>query len=384
MGKRDWGRIRKLPSGRWQARYPGPDGRLRPADKTFDTKADAAAWLADKQSEINRDEWIDPDAGKIKLAEFGSRWIAERRLEETTRERYEIAFRVHVVPYLGDVELAKLKEGRVRTWRKTLEDEGVGKASTAKAYRVLRAILNTAVDDRLIRRNPCRIPKAGDDGSAERDAPTLDEVFALADAVPPRYRALVLLGAFTSLRFGELAALTVTSVDLVEGEVHVRKSQAELRGGRRLVKGPKSKAGVRIVAIPKAILDDVRAHVEQFSEPGADGRVFVGPLGGKLSRHNFRKVWVKALAESKIGKTDVHFHDLRHTGNNLAARAGATTRELMARMGHSSVRAALIYQHASREADRKIADSMSKAVRKARKAAKPKGHARGTPGDLAG
>jgi integrase len=62
------------------------------------------------------------------------------------------------------------------------------------------------------------------------------------------------------------------------------------------------------------------------------GYVFVGPLGGRLRRHNFRKVWLDAVADSKIKKTDVHFHDLRHTGNDLAAKAGATTKELMGRM----------------------------------------------------
>jgi integrase len=106
---------------------------------------------------------------------------------------------------------------------KRLTDDGVGQASRAKAYRVLRAIMNTAADDLVIRRNPCRIPKAGDDGSAERQALTVSEVFALADAVTPRYRMLVLLGAFTSLRFGELAALTRADLDLDQGEVKVKK-----------------------------------------------------------------------------------------------------------------------------------------------------------------
>lgn len=207
-GRREWGRIRQLPSGRWQARYPGPDGVLRPAPETFETKKVAASWLADKQAEINCDEWIDPDAGKVKLGDYGATWIKERPLEETTRERYESAFRLHVVPYLGDLALTDVKVGRVRSWWNRLAADGVGQPTRAKAYRVLRTIMNTAVDDQRDRRNPCRIAKAGDDGSAERKTLTVDEVFAIADAIKPRYRALVLLGAFTSLRFGELAALT--------------------------------------------------------------------------------------------------------------------------------------------------------------------------------
>lgn len=381
-GRREWGRVRQLPSGRWQARYPGPDGLLRPAPKTFETKRAAASWLADKQAEINRDEWIDPDAGKVMLNEYGSNWIRERPLAETTRERYEFAFRLHVVPYLGDRAVSDIKDARVRAWRQQLVDNMVGQATRAKAYRVLRAILNTAVDDQLIRRNPCRIPKAGDDGSAERQTLTVDEVFAVAAAIRPRFRALVLLGAFTSLRFGELAALTRADLDMTTGDVSVSRSQAELRGGRRLIKAPKSAAGIRVVSIPKVIRSEVTAHLEEYvgADPGAV--VFVGPKGGRLRRHNFRNVWLAALVKAGITKEGVHFHDLRHAGNDLAAKAGASTRELMSRMGHSSMRAALIYQHASRERDQAIGEAISRNVVKARRA-KGKGHARGTTGEAA-
>ncbi|SDC79914.1 tyrosine-type recombinase/integrase [Actinokineospora iranica] len=141
---------------------------------------------------------------------------------------------------------------------------------------------------------------------------------------------------------------------------------AELRGGRRLIKKPKSEAGIRTVSIPKVILAELTDHLTQYAESGPDGVIFVGPKGGRLRRHNFRKVWIAALVGAKITKSDVHFHDLRHTGNDLAAKAGATTRELMARMGHSSMRAALIYQHATRDRDRAIADAISDNVMKAR------------------
>jgi integrase len=366
-----------LPSGRWQARYPAPDGVLRPAPETFDTRKAAASWLSDKQAEINRDEWIDPDAGKVKLAVYGAKWIKERPLAETTRERYEFAFRLHVVPHLGDLAVKDVRVGRVRTWWKQLGDDGVGQAARAKAYRVLRAIMNTAVDDQLVRRNPCRIAKAGEDGSAERKTLTIAEVFAVADAIQPRFRALVLLGAFTSLRFGELAALTRGDLDLDTGDVSVSKSQAELRGGRRMIKGPKSEAGVRVVSIPKVIRPEVAAHLTEYVAPDRSAVVFVGPKGGRLRRHNFRRVWLAALVEAKITKEDVHFHDLRHTGNDLAAKAGATTKELMSRMGHATMRAALIYQHASRERDQEIADKISRNVTKARRT-KGRGHDGGT------
>jgi integrase len=385
-GKRDWGRVRQLGSGRWQARYPGPDGQLRPAPDTFERKVDATQWLADKRSEINRDEWVNPDKGKVLFGDFAAAWLAERDLAETTMERYEGILRNHVRPILGDKALSEIKEGTVRQWRKSLLNNGVGAPSVAKAYRMVHAMFATAVDDRNIARNPCRIKGAGDDKTAERPVLEIDQVFMIAKSIQPRYEALVLFAAFTSLRFGELAALRRRDIDLNKREVYVRRSQAELRQGRRIIKDPKSEAGKRTVSIPKVIMSEVREHLDRFAQPGRDGLVFIGPQGGVLQRRNFRRLWTKAVTAAGLEEDDVHFHDLRHTGNNMAAETGASTKELMARMGHSSQRAALIYQHASRRRDQEIADAISRNVKKARKKAKkkqaaPKGHARGTATD---
>jgi integrase len=373
-GKRDWGRIRQLPSGRWQARYPGPDGRLRSAPHTFERKGDASNWLADKRTEINRDEWIDPDAGKVTFGAYAAIWMKERDLAATTAERYEGILRNYIEPHLGRRALSEIKEPAIRQWRKTLQDAGVGAATMAKAYRMVHSMFNTAVEDLLIRRNPCRIKRAGQDKADERPTLTIEQVFAVADAIQPRYRLLVLLGALTSLRFGEFAALRRRDVDVEVGELRVRRSQAELKHGRTIIKDPKSEAGKRSVAIPDVILADLRDHLDRFSEAGPDGLVFIGPNGGRLRRRNFLRLWTKALTDAMVVDEDVHFHDLRHTGNALAAATGASTKELMARMGHSSVRAALIYQHASRSRDKQIADAISQNVQQARR----KGHATGT------
>lgn len=196
------------------------------------------------------------------------------------------------------------------------------------------------------------------------------------------------MAAFTGLRFGELAALRRSELDLEAGETHVHRSQAELDDGELLVKDPKTLAGRRTVSIPSALLPEVKRHVQWFAEKGPDGLVFVGPMGGRLLRRNFGRLWRRTLALDSVGlgDRDVHFHDLRHTGNQLAALTGATTKELMARMGHSSMRAALIYQHATRERDRKIADGLSEQITSHRAPVDreedpgPEGHAEGTNG----
>jgi integrase len=233
-------------------------------------------------------------------------------------ERYEGILRNHVQPYLGDQALSEIKEPVIRQWRKKLLDTHVGAATVAKTYRMVHSIFTTAVDDLLIRRNPCRIKGAGQDKANERPTLTIDQVFAIAAAIQPRYRLLVLLGALTSLRFGEFAALRRRDVDLESGELRVRRSQAELKHGRTIIKDPKSEAGKRSVAIPDVVLADLRDHLDRFSEPGRDGLVFIGPKGGQLRRRNFHRVWTKALTDANVNEEDVHFHDLRHTGNTLA------------------------------------------------------------------
>ena len=344
--KRRFGSVRKLASGRWQARYTGPDGLTYTAPETFERKRDADDWLVETEVEILRGEWIDPDAGKVPLETYGRRWIAERPLEERTVELYSGLLRNHIAPTLGDVALTDLTPARVRTWHAALL-KTVGQSTLAKAYSLLRAILNTAVDDELIRRSPCRVKG----------------VFAIAAKIQPRYRMLVLLATFRQLRFGELMGLRRADVRLPDSEhdspvLIVHKAVAQLNSGAQRVKGPKSDAGARRVVLPTAILPELRAHLDTYAEPGPDGRVFAGPKGGTPRRSNVNRIWKRAVRDAGANP-ELHLHDLRHTGGTLAAQTGATLKELMSRIGHSTPRAALIYQHATSERDKKIADGLN-------------------------
>jgi integrase len=385
--RRHFGRVRKLPSGRYQARYLGPDGQLRPAPHTFRTKTDADDWLADKQTELRRGDWHDPDAGKVPFGEYAAAWIKERELTSTTRQLYGSLLRHHLEPAFGAVNVTEISPPLVRRWRADKLASGTGPTTVAKAYALLRAIMGTAVADQMIRRNPCTIKGASTVHTPERPTATVQEVYDLADAIQPRYRALVLMAGFLGLRWGELVGLHRRDVDLDHGAVRVRRAVAELNNGQREIKAPKSAAGKRTVSIPAAIIPDIRDHLKRYAEPGADGRIFVGAKGATPRRNHFNRLWRKACEDAGI--KGLHFHDLRHTGNTLAASTGASTRELMSRMGHSTARAALIYQHASADRDRLIADALSGLVDKARKKIrkakkkqdrKPKGHA-GDTGD---
>jgi hypothetical protein len=160
-GKRRFGTVRRLASGRRQVRYTAQDGIRRLAPTTFETKRDADRWLVTTEAEIMRGEWLDPDAGKVSLKEFAERWVKERDLKARTREEYERQLRLHVLEQLGRRPISEVTPGHIPTWRTALLAAGVGRSTAAKTYRILHAIFATAVDDDLIRRNPCRVKGAG-------------------------------------------------------------------------------------------------------------------------------------------------------------------------------------------------------------------------------
>ncbi|MGK5737618.1 tyrosine-type recombinase/integrase [Micromonospora sp. URMC 103] len=185
-----------------------------------------------------------------------------------------------------------------------------------------------------------------------------------------RYCALVLVTTFACLRWGEVSALQRQDVDADAGAIRVRQTFTEVRGVGMVLGPPKSRAGRRAVSVPAAILPALREHLAAFVDDNPEALVFTTPSGRPIWRGNLNKVIGWSTAVGKLGVPGLHFHDLRHTGNTIAARTGASTRELMARMGHDSAQAAMIYQHATSEADRAIAQAVSDAVKAERKKAK--------------
>ena len=199
MGKRRFGRVRRLPSGRYQARYPGPDGIDRPAPETFPNKSDAEVWLTMKEAEIRSGGWIDPVPGQILFGDYADAWISDHVFKPRTVELYRGLLKNHLRPTFGNVEIAAIRDADVRRWRKERLDAGprqarpFGPVVVAKVYRLLHGIMSTAVEDGRIRRNPCRIKGAGQEHSAERPVIPVVVLVELLDNVPARYRSLLLL-----------------------------------------------------------------------------------------------------------------------------------------------------------------------------------------------
>lgn len=359
-------RIRKKPSGNYEARYRDPTGRLR--GKTFATRKAAQQFLDRTGTEIVDQAWRDPALARVRLVEYTTWWLENRpELRPRTRELYEGLLRLHITPELGHCRFETLTTATVRVWHAELLRKGKpGPSTIAKTYRLLRTILNDAVEDGLLVRNPCTIRGAGVERPAERPIVTIEQVYQLADTIDPRYRLMVLLATFCGLRLGELLALRRDRVDLLQERLIVTEQIVELTDGTRSVGPPKTEAGRRVVAIPPHVLVDIQFHLDRWVGAANGALLFTAPNGGLVRRSNFRRrEW--NVAAKKVGLGDLHLHDLRHTGNTLAASTGASTKELMARMGHSSPRAALIYQHATEDRDVAIAKALSAIVFEQRK-----------------
>lgn len=363
MPRRHFGSVRRLPSGRYQASYWHLAER-HTADQTFETKADAQSWLSEVETEIRRGRWINPSSGRLLFGAYVDDWLTQRYdIRPRTRELYGSLIKRHLKPTFERVPLTDITTASIRRWHAAIAKDQP--TTAAKAYRLLRTVLMTAVADGLILANPCMVKGAGQERAPERKVPSLETVEAIATGVGDRYQALVYTAALAGLRAGELSGLERRHIDLVHRIITVEQ-QAQVIVGQGRVLGPtKSDAGRRTVAIPSELVRILDHHVATYVSPEPDAVVFTGEKNAPITTQHWSKRFREAA--DAAGATDLHFHDLRHFAGTLAAATGASTRELMARLGHSTPRASLIYQHATEKRDRAIATGIDAILEAAKK-----------------
>jgi integrase len=357
--RRQTGALRRLPSGRWQVRVRDPrSGRLI-ALGTYATKTDARIAADTASTDVRRGAFIAPERSRARLVMICEEWLdTKAHVRPRTMESYRAVLETHVLPTLGELRLDEIDALTVKRWHSAMLANGSAPATAAKAYRVLRGVLQSAVDAGRITVNPAAVRGAATERPAKLRIPTASDVLAIGDAMPERYRALVLVAGFAGLRWGELAGLQRRDVDVLRRTVRVERQAVEMSGGAIHVGPPKSDAGVRVVAVPTQAMTALVEHLDRFVAPEAEALVFTSPQGRYLRRHNFRKgAWLPALTAT--GVEGVRFHDLRHLAGTLATAAGATNREVMARLGHASQQAAIRYQHVLEGRDDEVADGVS-------------------------
>ena len=427
MSRRSFGMIDQLPSGRWRARFTGPDSRRRTAPVTFATRRDADAYLARVHAELLAGNVAAVIPVPVTLAEHAEDYLrtAAATLRPRTLDLYQRLTARWLLPAvgtsgarveLGALRLAELTPPLIREWhaavlaqarqaareaaearrptptaaarswaassgrpvarsgrlpRAVLEaweragcpmpeqsapPEHAGRTVAAQAYRLLHVMLAQAVTDGLLVANPCRVKGASTVEHPERLPLTPEAVAQLAEAVPTQYRAAVLVAAWSGLRPGEVFALRRCDVDTSAGTVSVHRTLVEVPGQPVTYGPPKSRAGRRTVALPRSVTAALAEHLDRSPDAEPEALLFTTRAGTPVLSGTRSRIL--APARRQIGRPDVTWHHLRHTGATLAAIAGATQAELQARIGHSTARAAAIYQHARSERDRWIADQL--------------------------
>ncbi len=359
-GRRHFGSVRKLPSGRYQASY-WHEGQRHKASGTFATKADADAHLDSVHADILRGGWVNPRAGQVSFGDYANEWLSSRSdLRPRSASVYRSLLDTHLMSTFGRTPIAKVSPSRVRTWYVSLTAEKP--ATAAAAYRLLRAIFATAVRDEKLLRSPCRIPGAGRDRTPERPMLTVAEVEALVEAMPEKLRLAVLLAAWGALRRGEILALRRKDFDPLRSLVRIERAQVELSDGTITDGPPKTDAGRRTVHLPDQAARATVDHLARYVGADPDAYLFTGRTGQPMRPKTLETAFTKARKHCGLA---VHFHDLRHFSLTMAAATGATTKELMRRAGHASSRAALIYQHATENRDEVIAKALTDLVKPA-------------------
>ncbi|MFE2541494.1 tyrosine-type recombinase/integrase [Actinacidiphila glaucinigra] len=334
---------------RYRARYVGPDGTEKSKSFPDRQKRRAEAWLSSIEADMSRGDYIEPTAGRMTFGQYVTGWLTTQTTDPATRASVEMRLRLHAVPYLGSRPLASFQPSHIRLWVRALEDTGLSAAYRRGIFAHVSTVFTAAVEDRIIRENPCR--------SRSVKAPRLDpqkvkpwdtdRVEAVRGELPDRYHAMIEPAAGCGLRQGEVFGLAVEEIDFRNGVVHVLR-QVKLLRGQRVFAPPKG-GKIRDVPLPGsvafALADHMRRHrpVEitlpwktPEGSPVTATLIFTSPRGQALDRNRFNHwVWRPALRAAGVpAGRENGMHALRHFYASVLLDAGENIKALSEYLGH--------------------------------------------------
>jgi len=330
--------LRERPNGYsgtkpYWARYRDPLGAEH--GKTFRTLREARNWLAENEVAKGRGDWVDPLAGKVTFETFAEQWRAVQVHRPSTASQVESHFRTKVYPAIGARPLASIRPSHVQALVKALSIT-LAPSTVETIYRHVSAVFKAAARDRLITRTPCdgiKLPTADRD---HKVVPLeLEQVVAVAELVPDRYRAAVWVGAGTGLRQGEVLGLTVDRVDFLRRQVKVdRQMLTPPSKGEPAFGPPKTKASYRKVPLPDTVAVELAEHLRRYP-PGEDGLIFTAPDGRPVRRQRMADAW-RTAAEAVGLPPRTGFHATRHFYASALIQFGESVKVVQNRLGHAS------------------------------------------------
>ena len=353
--------IAKRPDGRWRARYRDPSGHEHA--KHFDRKIDAQRWLNETTASIITGQYVDPHAGKITFREYAEAWRTAQVHRPSSSAHVETMLRRHAYPILGDKPLSGIRPSEVQMWVRGLSTR-LAPSTVGVVHGLVAAAFKAAIRDRKVMGSPCdgtKLPQ-----KAPREVMPLETrtVGALAEALPTRYRALVLLSAGTGLRQGECFGLSVDRSGLRPPSprpmLRVDRQLVLVQGRAPFLGPPKTTASYRTVPLPRVVVAAVAAHLAAFpalaqqvecqdagskTSTSSVELLFTDEDGLPLRRTAFSRVW-RAAVKAAGAPIDTTFHDLRHYYASLLIRHGESVKVVQKRLGHATAAETLdTYSH---------------------------------------
>lgn len=357
VNRATFGSVRKLPSGRFQARYPDEHGAPMTGPETYVSAEEAWSHIAEVRADRKRHKYTDHRKGARLLSSFAREWIdnggSRGHLAIKTRELYDDILARQIEPTIGSTPIGKLTPPMVRTWHTAL-GKSTGPTRRRQCYALLKSIMNTALGDGLIGSNPCTIKGAGIAKAPKREFMSVAEFSAMLENLPARLHAPLIVAVTAHLRPGELVALERRDLDLNAGTLRVERQHIRTRDGQTITT-PTKTGNERTVDLPDIALDALRKLPKALPK----SPLFVRADGSALTVHGMRQQWDKARAKLGLKHT---LYSTKHLGLTLAAQRGATVEELRQIAGHSTTAAASAYQLFARERGRVIADGLDEAL----------------------
>lgn len=307
---------------RYRVRYTKPD--RKPTDRRgFRTKREAQIFLSTVEVSKLEGTYVDPTRGKITVEELGAHWLKTVSAKESSKRVYETALRVHIYPKFGALPVNGVSRSNVREWVSKLTEKRAAR-TVRRAHYVLQAVLQMAVDDHLIARNPAsgvkNLPSLTHRKNVYLTYEQVEKVAQAADehhlrAQRGRYGFVIYIAAYMGLRWNEIATLTPEDVDLEARRVRIRAEVS--KNGRE-----------RSVGYPKFMHDRFRALTLQATPAGL--------LIPDLAEPKNQESWFLSVRKKANLDEGFVFHDLRHSAASFAVSAGASVKVVQNMLGHSS------------------------------------------------
>lgn len=325
--------IQKRPNGRWRIRFEDPTGTWR--SRHFDTEAEAKRQLALEVADVERGQWVDWRAGRVKFGVYAEEWFAHQiqhrpNTTATTRSRLDR----HLLPFFTNRPLASISRSEVKSWVAE-RSQHLQPRTVEGVYRLLAQIFLSAIEDRLLVASPCRKIALPEIAPAEQLVPlTLQQVAAIAGAMPAELAACVWLAAGSGARVSEMLATTLDRVDFLRRTYRIDRQLVRATDGQPVFGPPKTKASTATLPLGQSTIDVLAAHVASF-EQGPQGLLFA-PDGRALPRGRFSERWAAAVKTAGLPE-GTRFHELRHFYASMLIRAGLSPKAVQARMRHATM-----------------------------------------------